>query len=534
MASGATRWTRALGLGLLMGAIGCGGDGTGPTVRCPSAQDPLQVGQVAILDTTGLSGCAVLTAAGDAEYLVVPFTANFEQSGSFVLSVSGARVSAEPAASATPASSAADRFHRAVRAWEARFAAAGWTPARAAGPRLEAPPTVGQVDSFWVVQNIDSLRVDTVRTSDFVRVRATLKFVGQNTLLYQDDEAPAGGFTDAELATLGQMYDGTLYPLAVNTFGSTSDVNRDGRVTILLTPYVNALTPDTATSVIVGFFFPLDLFATQTPGCAICARSNEQEIFYGIVPDPQGLFSAPRSKERVRDILPPVAIHETQHMINFNQKVFVRGLLNSEIVWLNEALSHIAEEIGGDAFAAAGDDSTAQLFYDPNFDRAFRFLEETWNHALTFVEGAGTLEERGAGWLFLRWVGDQYGDAVFGQLVQSRDRGVPNVENRTRAKFFTLFGEWAVTMYTDDLAVPNLSPRFQVRKWPLRSLLTSGGAYTLQPERLTFSQVRGAGRTRTLKASSPYYLLVDADGSGDLALEVDVSGKAGLALLRLR
>ncbi len=511
----------------------CGGDGgpTGPSITCVTASRPLQVGQVALVDTGRVNSCAFLAeAGGSAEYLVVPFTRNFEGSGDFVVTVRGSQVSLQSAGGSPSRASAADAFHARLRAFEAELAQRG-LPVGAPAARLSGVPTVGQVDSFWVIQNLE-FDEDNPQPSDFVRIAATLKFIGaqRGTLLYVDDASPAGGLSQAELDSIGQVYDERLLPLALQTFGQVSDVDGDGSVTILISPYVNALTPDTATAAIVGFFFGLDLlFRSDTAlGCPICKFSNEREMFYGIVPDTGGAFSRAWSRNRVKEILPPVFIHETQHMINVNEKVIVRGSRVLETLWLNEALSHIAEELAGDAFPQ--DPGAADDFYSLNFSRATPYLEDPWNHSLTGP--LGTLDERGGGWIFLRWLGDQFGNAIYGQLVRTLDRGVRNVERRTGVSFFQLFGEFVVTLYSEDLTIPDLSDRFQVKKWALRSILTSGGSYALQPDPRTFSQLRGPGLTQTLGSSSPYHILASADGSGDLNLQV--TGQAALAILRIQ
>ncbi len=49
------------------------------------------------------------------------------------------------------------------------------------------------------------------------------------------------------------LFDQELYAVATRAFGVESDVDRNGRVTILMTPIVNALTPteECDTSIII-------------------------------------------------------------------------------------------------------------------------------------------------------------------------------------------------------------------------------------------------------------------------------------------
>ena len=87
-----------------------------------------------------------------------------------------------------------------------------------------------------------------------------------------------------DLADVGILFDDFLYPIDTTAFGRESDIDANGVVIVLLTHRVNALSPDCNAqgSVILGYFFGADLLprSSNNPG------SNEGEIFYGLVPDP--------------------------------------------------------------------------------------------------------------------------------------------------------------------------------------------------------------------------------------------------------
>jgi hypothetical protein len=72
--------------------------------------------------------------------------------------------------------------------------------------------------------------------------------------------------------------------------------------------------------------------------------------------------------------------------------------------------------------------------------------------------------QRGGIWLFLRWLGDQQDSLVYGRLDQTTNTGVPNIEAASGASFPTLFGEFALALYTDSLpGVPRASVPSQFR-----------------------------------------------------------------------
>jgi len=274
---------------------------------------------------------------------------------------------------------------------------------------------------------------------------------------------------------------------------------------------VNGLTERGAEGVIVGFFMGLDLIERQPDVLLVTRFSNEAELFYGLVPDPTGEFSDPRSTERVIELLPGVMVHETQHMINWRYKVTDRGQQGEpETLWLSEGMAHMAEELGGDAAYDAGDIDLANDLYSSNFGRLLAYLEEPSAYSLTVTEGSGTLEERGAAWVFLRWIADQYGDFIFRDLTQTPENGVANVAAQTGESFFRLFADWAVALWAEDQDIPGLADRYQIPKWLMRDILLvnppGGGdpVYALQPLQETFATFRSdsisefvAGSART-------------------------------------
>jgi hypothetical protein len=430
-----------------------------------------------------LTSCIQLVAGG-ATYLIVPHSATSGSSRQIDFTVSttastlgtelpGTQTSPAPiVAVATP--SIVQRFDEALREREAQLV----DEARRAGVLRPAPdmiagraaaaaaPTVGSSRNFQVLSDFAG--------NAFKRVSAKLRYAGDNILLYVDVDQPQGSFTDAELRTFGQLFDQTLYDVNVRAFGAESDIDANGRVIVVLTPVVNALTKSadcTASGFITGFQYGLDLLPTQ-------ANSNRGEIFYAFVPDVAGTRSCVHTKADVERLVPATFVHEFQHMISFGQHVVARGG-NSEVLWLNEGLSHIAEELAGKTFEAkfpppAGRADPSQLFPDsaqgfltPNMRNAQGFLATPGTVSATAISGSGTLAERGGAWMFLRWLGDQKGESIYGRLVQTSRTGIANVEEQSGETFPSLFGDFTTAIYTDSL--PGI-PRNQI---PTRLRFTS-------------------------------------------------------------
>ena len=416
---------------------------------------------------TELANCLRLVGAG-ASYLLVPQSAASSTSSrqvdfslaasSLSLGESGRIVTAPLGVAGELDAPAFDRrFELALRQREARLVseAIAANTLHAAPEVLSrqgpvAPPAVGSQRSFQVLSDFDG--------TAFKRVTARVRYAGNHILLYVDVDQPPGAFTDTDLRTFGDLFDRTLYDLDVRTFGSESDLDANGRIILLLTPVVNALTSArdcAASGFITGFHYGLDLLPTQ-------ANSNRGEIFYSFVPDVGGTRSCEHTKAEVERMVPATFVHEFQHMISFAQHVVARGS-SFETLWLNEGLSHIAEELAGKTFEArypppTGRTDVNQLFPDsaqgyvtPNMRNAQRFLETPGGFSVTASGGTGSLAERGGAWLFLRWLGDQKGESIYGRLVQTGRVGVANVEDNAGETFAGLFGDFTTALYTDSV-----------------------------------------------------------------------------------
>ncbi|HEX6632122.1 MAG TPA: IPT/TIG domain-containing protein [Gemmatimonadaceae bacterium] len=419
---------------------------------------------------------------GGARYLVVPQYATSDGvPSSFNTLTPGFLLGAPPVAAtaarqpvlaaAAPVLGAQQRLDRALRLRERALAPIG--AASGANPPVAAPPlaalTLNSTRSFRVLADLDG--------SDYTSVTGRLRYIGQNVLVYVDETAPASGLSASQIDGLGNLFDRKLYPADEQAFGAATDIDQNGRVAVLMTPVVNKLTAAAECSTsgfVTGFFFGLDLLPTQQ-------NSNKGEIFYALVPDPTGTTGSCRhSVDEVLRIVPATFIHEMQHMISYGQHVLVRGG-SDEALWLNEGLSHIAEELGSLLYErdpSQPRSTSEQLFPDSsqgfivgNLTDAYDYLAQPTGTSMTLFTGDGTLEERGAAWLFLRWLGDQKGDGIFRRLVETRLTGVANIEDKTGEPFSRLFGDFGVAAYAVD-RLPTTPPgavperyRFLSRDW---------------------------------------------------------------------
>ena len=524
--------------------VGCS-DGTGPgdppSLECTdTSAEILALGEHRILDPTQDDACVRLPQAGGtgAEHLYLAVAtegAETDDGVSAPYSLTGS--SGTPAASPAQPSPllaafrpplAAPAFHRMLRE---RERALSESPAAALFDRgrisraAAVPPVEGEPRSFDVCT--------TRECNAFATVAATARAVAQRVAIFVDDAAPAGGYSDTELADVAALFDDFLYPIDTVAFGRESDIDANGVVIVLLTPRVNALSTNCNApggSVVLGYFFGADLLprSSGNPG------SNEAEIFYGLVPDPSNP-DCDISLEYARTRLPVTFIHEFQHMISFNQHALVRGG-RSEDTWLNEGLSHFAEELGGRLIPDVEcpfSGSCRQDFHNGNIENAFDYLSSPEDHFLIEPDNSsGELAERGANWLFVRWLADHFAsDSVLGtdltrRLVATSQLGAANVSAQIGAPFSVVIPEWQMTNYLDDLpGFDQPSARLRYKSWNFRDPAeTLGRSYPLVPEVIT-----GAGydATGVLRAGSGRHILV-AQAGGAGAVDLRLTSPSGI------
>jgi hypothetical protein len=208
--------------------------------------------------------------------------------------------------------------------------------------------------------------------------------------------------------------------------------------------------------------------------------------------------------------------HEFEHMVHFNQRIFVKGAESQEALWLSEALAQMAEDLIGEHFDQAHQPSKALQYRTGNWVRARRFLQNTAQVSVLASLPPGTLAERGAGWLLLKQVSGRPGQQeLLGRLVSSVLSGTENLTQSVGAEWGELVAEWAGSLFLDGTSVP-VRPELRVAGIDLREVLSeSDGSYPLTA--LGFGGQSGlfAG---TLWSSAPNYFIISPPSAGGLAL----------------
>jgi hypothetical protein len=550
----------ALILALALAALAaCGTDTTGPSLAVCGVVAPttLAAGDVSLLDPAAGPCVAVpsvpAAGSGAAEYLYLAVSAAGQQTsggisgpyaitGSPLVSVTPDQTTLpSPLLSAFKPALTAEQFHMMLRQRERATAAdPGLAVLRASvarAPSFAAAPKVGDQKSFFVCSN---LTCDT----PFATVTATAQEVSGKVAIFVDNAATAAQtYTPADLANIGRLFDNYLYPIDTTNFGRESDIDANGFVEVLMTPQINRLSGgcNNTRSVILGYFFSLDLEPL--------ANSNTAELFYSIVPDPTNT-SCTITKAFAEDNLGPTFIHEFQHMISYNRHVLLHGGGQAEDTWLNEGLSHYAEELGGrlipdtqNPLLQPGENTLGQ-FVISNYDNAYNYLSNP--EAVALIESdqsTGLLTERGANWLMVKWLANQFGTTTPDSarfLVPSTDftlklentplLGAANVAQQSGVAFPDLVTYWQAANYLDNLpGFTPLNPRLQYVGFNLRAALAQlkrTPSFPLVPDSTLTGTFQHAGTLR--QGSGRHVRIVQAAGAP--GVQFKLSGLAGSAV----
>jgi hypothetical protein len=402
------------------------------------------------------------------------------------------------------------------------------------------------------VGDLFSLNVSTASACSSSQLRgARVVAIGTQSIILSDTLNPVGGFTTADFQRFAARFDTLVYPLDVTNFGAPADIDQNKKIVLLFTTAVNALTPPASQSYVAGFFFDRDLFpVTDSPELQGCAGSNYSEMFYLLAPDPAGTINGnKRPTSFVDTATTSVLAHEFQHLINASRRIYVTpGVDSLEVTWLNEGLSHIAEEL---------------LFYHEskltprqNIDSMKIRSTETIRLAFNSDMGSNTsryrsflvapsenspfrdddsLETRGATWNLLRYLADRKAGvdaATWQALVNTKRVGVPNLVAVFGSDIASKVRDWNVSHYTDDIS-PGLPAEHLQPSWDwhsiFKALARSGQAYPLEVKTLT-----GGSASGTLIGGAATYYRFSIPANTTATLTLTAPGPIDGRVVRIR
>jgi hypothetical protein len=400
-----------------------------------------------------------------------------------------------------------------------------------AAPVLRAPMRVSRATP--AAGELITLNVESGCRTAPVPATGRVTAVGAHVVVVSDTLSPAEGLGAADWAAIAAAFDTLVHPVLTEHFGPATDVDGNGRIIAFYTPAVNRATPPGASSYLGGLMHSRDVLPRS-----LCPASNQAEAAFMLVPDPTGSVNGHvRTVDLVRRQTVGVLAHELQHLINAGSRAYrPEGAAPPERPWLNEGLSHVAEELvfyraamrapranlGPESFDADG----LELLIRYQGNNFLRLRDWMTDPRAAGIEGTSTAG-RGASWSFLRYVADRRGgEAGFWKaLVQTRDTGWVNLEAATGEALSQWRRDWAIALWADD-HVAGVGRDFTHPSWRVRELYPSG--YPLSPALLH----DGVPQVVTMaSATSVYFRLRVAAGR---AARVAVSGDRPVHLMRTR
>lgn len=236
------------------------------------------------------------------------------------------------------------------------------------------------------------------------------KVEGSTAILVDKDDTIAQADIDrvaTAFETVGAKRDLAIFNKGAAHTGAL-DTDGNGKVAIILSTKV----PST-TSKIVGVFDVSDVLATGTSFGMAQANGNEADVMWAIPPGAPftDLAGAPTTVSF--ELVIGTLAHEYQHMINF-ARAKSQSPVKTETLWLNEALSHLAEDLTG--YGAS------------NLPAVAEYLGK-WNTAGISVSLAGSgnnfdsVAMRGVSYLYLRYLFEKAGGYELGANGSITDKG---------------------------------------------------------------------------------------------------------------
>lgn len=369
-----------------------------------------------------------------------------------------------------------------------RAHAPGRAPFRPPIMPMAAPPPPPPLDSddIGVTQDEFLVRDQLEDTTHYATVAATLWAIGENVEIWVDDDVAidwdqgcdgtvdvphpyeAYGFDNCDLADVAEIIDSNIIPNVRSLYGEESDINGDGRVSVVITPVLNAITltssdDDDFSRVLSSYAEPnvdlTDWDRDTNPG------SDQQEVLYVFAPDPYGFFNtstSPTVSSYTGYQLAAEVARSFTTLVSYNQHYREAGGAVEED-WVNDVLGTFAAEYCG--FGAA------------YHEDAWEYLDAPHKYPLAADSGLGSLASlsRGAQYLFGLWLyeqaeagGEGAGAALFAQIVQTDSTGIEAIEGAVASSggtFEDLVVGWQVALLTSGVTSESGDPLVDTDEW---------------------------------------------------------------------
>ena len=289
---------------------------------------------------------------------------------------------------------------------------------------------------------------------------------------------------DADLVTL------RIHPVVTSALARDPGEGDIGKVTLLYTHLVDEVGDDTTT--VRGFFNAASVLPPDQGG------NGDQLNLLFINP-----FNDP-------DVAEAVLAHEFQHLFSFHQHVLLRNGKPEE-AWLNEGLSHVCEDLV-DAHDVHNRQNIERFLADPS---------GTPLRGSVDIPGV-----RGAAYLFVRSLIQDYGMEILPRLVQTNNVGLRNVRQAAGDPITDIYVKFLSRLYFTG---SGLNPSLEFTS-PLLVDDATGARLFPRPREIAVTP-QTSPRRGSVQPLSAAYIRLSYDESRTIWLQTDAEGSPGAVLV---
>ena len=359
---------------------------------------------------------------------------------------------------------------------QAEFLEDGLEFLRDLGPLPATVPLASSSIDYSVGDPIAFYASQTYTCTDRDAILGTVRHVGDHAVWVEDNLNPAGTFTAEDFATLDATYTDHIKGVHDTYFGAPTDIDGNGKILIVMSRYVNEAN-------VTGYVWGLDLYPRS-----MCPASNEGEVFFGVVPDPDGRFGRPWSKDDVMDLYPSLIAHEVTHIIQFGNQQSLKtpwelegGATFSERLASYSVFDYESEDMGLSELIESRDWQTWSL----DMARFFGGSEYAPYGCTWTARGAGACPRRnvyGMPSLLLEyvmhtWGGDFPGGegALMRRVTESPYRGMRSLQEVSGATSAKILAGFYLSLWVDGM--PTGSSEYKMPSFPHWDLWEIRAAY---------------------------------------------------------
>ncbi|GAB6392053.1 MAG: fibronectin type III domain protein [Treponematales bacterium] len=332
----------------------------------------------------------------------------------------------------------------------------------------------------------------TATTGAWYQITAAKAGESAHCVVYGDSSLLGQRFTTSQAQAIADEYEAHVYSQITGAFGGIEDVDKNGRVILLLLDIVDGYSPQSGGGYVAGYFDSTHMYTSNY------SYSNQADmLFMDVNPGTPGdaTFNATMA-------------HELQHLINWSETVAKNR--NEKTLWMNEGLSTGAEYIYG------GDPGGRVAIYNA-YTNPGNSSYSTAQRIDSFFHWDSSLMDYSTDYLFFQWLRlhASNGAGIYKEIIQSYNSGdYRDVTAAASSKIDSQFADWNKLLSTWIIAnrVQNTDGYYGYKRTAfLNTLLFTGSSISLKPGEGAFSQLSG---TKSLPNSGDIrYLAVNANAA---------------------